>query len=393
MIVTKLKLTNWRNFLSVDVDLGMRCFIVGPNACGKSNLLDVFRFLRDIAKPQGGGLQQAVQSRGGFSKLKCLTARRTPNIEIEVHLANNRGEPPIWRYELGIRQEGSWPKRLLVAHERVWNGEKLVLNRPDDPDKKDTARLTETFLEQTNANFDFREVTKYFESVSYLHLVPQLLRAVDSNQTNKSGEDFYGRNFLVKVAKTPEATRRKRLQKIEQVLRAAVPQFTDLTDMVDEAGTPHLEVTYKHWRPDAGRQREDQFSDGTIRLIGLFWSLLESNTLLLLEEPELSLHNRIVSTLAPAIYKLQSEKQRQVILSTHSSALLSDIGIGSEEVLLLVPGKEGTKVQVASKIQEINLLLEGGMTIGEAVLPRTDPENFDQFLLEFSNGNKHQHRG
>lgn len=379
--------------MSVDVDLGMRCFIVGPNACGKSNLLDVFRFLRDIAKPQGGGLQQAVQSRGGFSKLKCLSARRTPNIEIEVHLADGRGEPTIWRYQLGIRQEGSWPKRLLVAHEKVWHNDKLVLSRPDKNDDTDTKRLTETFLEQTNTNFDFREIANFFEEVNYLHLVPQLLRSVDSNQTGKAGDDFYGRNFLVKVAKTPEATRRKRLKKIEQVLRAAVPQFIDLTDAVDEAGAPHLEVTYKHWRPDAGRQREDQFSDGTIRLIGLFWSLLESDKLLLLEEPELSLHNRIVSTLAPAIYKLQSEKQRQVILSTHSSALLSDIGIGSEEVLLLVPGKEGTKVQVASKIQEINLLLEGGMTVGEAVLPRTDPENFDQFLLEFSNGHKHQHRG
>ena len=379
--------------MSVDVDLGMRCFIVGPNACGKSNLLDVFRFLRDIAKPQGGGLQQAVQSRGGFSKLKCLSARRTPNIEIEVHLADGRGEPPIWRYQLGIRQEGSWPKRLLVAHEKVWHNDKLVLSRPDKNDDGDTKRLTETFLEQTNTNFDFREIANFFEAVNYLHLVPQLLRSVDSNQTGKAGDDFYGRNFLVKVAKTPEATRGKRLEKIGQVLRAVVPQFTNLTHAMDEAGAPHLEVTYKHWRPDAGRQREDQFSDGTIRLIGLFWSLLESDTLLLLEEPELSLHNRIVSTLAPAIYKLQSERHRQVILSTHSSALLSDIGIGSAEVLLLVPGKEGTKVLVASKIQEINLLLEGGMTVGEAVLPRTDPENFDQFLLEFSNGHKHQHRG
>lgn len=379
--------------MSVDVDLGMRCFIVGPNACGKSNLLDVFRFLRDIAKPQGGGLQQAVQSRGGFSKLKCLSARRTPNIEIEVHLANGRGESPIWSYQLGIRQEGSWPKRLLVAHEKVWHNDKLVLSRPDKNDDNDTKRLTETFLEQTNTNFDFREIANFFEAVNYLHLVPQLLRSVDSNQTGKAGDDFYGRNFLVKIAKTPEATRRKRLEKIGQVLWAVVPQFTNLTHAMDEAGAPHLEVTYKHWRPDAGRQREDQFSDGTIRLIGLFWSLLESDTLLLLEEPELSLHNRIVSTLAPAIYKLQSEKQRQVILSTHSSALLSDIGIGSEEVLLLVPGKEGTKVQVASEIQEINLLLEEGMTVGEAVLPRTDPENFDQFLLELSNGHKRQHRG
>jgi len=42
-------------------------------------------------------------------------------------------------------------------------------------------------------------------------------------------------------------------------------------------------------------------SDGTIRLIGLFWSLLEGDAPLLLEEPELSLHSEIVKRL-PALF-------------------------------------------------------------------------------------------
>ncbi len=64
MHFTKLKLENWRNFLHVDVSLQRRVFLVGANASGKSNLLDVFRFLRDIADDQGG-FQVAVQSRRG----------------------------------------------------------------------------------------------------------------------------------------------------------------------------------------------------------------------------------------------------------------------------------------------------------------------------------------
>ena len=59
MIVSKLVLRNWRNFRSVDVPLTDRVFVIGPNASGKSNLLDVLSFLRDIAKA-GGGLQGAV---------------------------------------------------------------------------------------------------------------------------------------------------------------------------------------------------------------------------------------------------------------------------------------------------------------------------------------------
>ncbi len=43
MIITRLKLENWRNFTDVDIPLSDRAFIIGPNASGKSNLLDAIR--------------------------------------------------------------------------------------------------------------------------------------------------------------------------------------------------------------------------------------------------------------------------------------------------------------------------------------------------------------
>ena len=55
MIITRLKLENWRNFTFVDIPLRERAFVIGPNASGKSNLLDAIRFLRDVAKRDGGG--------------------------------------------------------------------------------------------------------------------------------------------------------------------------------------------------------------------------------------------------------------------------------------------------------------------------------------------------
>jgi predicted ATPase len=58
MRFTRLALENWRNFRSVDVPLAQRVFVVGPNASGKSNLLDTIRFLRDVAD-RAGGLSRA----------------------------------------------------------------------------------------------------------------------------------------------------------------------------------------------------------------------------------------------------------------------------------------------------------------------------------------------
>ena len=38
MHFVRLKLKNWRNFVSVDLRLGERVFITGPNTSGQSNL-------------------------------------------------------------------------------------------------------------------------------------------------------------------------------------------------------------------------------------------------------------------------------------------------------------------------------------------------------------------
>ena len=89
MLVVRLKLKNWRNFRVVDAKFRDRTYLLGANATGKSNLMDVFRFLRDVSKAQGGGLQKAIRDRGGIPKLRCLHARRDPEVRIEVHLADD----------------------------------------------------------------------------------------------------------------------------------------------------------------------------------------------------------------------------------------------------------------------------------------------------------------
>ncbi len=379
MIVSRLILKNWRNFRSVNVSLGERVFLVGPNASGKSNLLDVFRFLGDIAKP-GGGLQKAVSDRGGVSRLRCLAARKYPDIEVEIHLAESAGKETAWRYAIGLKQEARGYRQPYLAYEKVHRGNQLVLDRPNNQDRVDSLRLTQTYLEQISVNVEFREISRFLESIQYLHLVPQLIRHSEAFSGPGISGDPFGKNFLDRVARTTSKTRTARLKAIESALRLAVPQLKQLKDVKDEVGAPHLEAVYEHWLPMGAKQREDQFSDGTLRLVGLLWSLLDGDSLLLLEEPELSLNAGIVSKLPAVIHRLQRQRKRQVILSTHSADLLSDNGIGGEEVILLTPSVEGTEAKLAADILDVRTLLEGGLTIAEAVLPRTVPPRLSQLV-------------
>lgn len=288
----------------------------------------------------------------------------------------------MWTYGIGLRQESRGKRRHVLTHERVSCDGETILDRPDSHDELDPLRLTETHLEHVNANQGFRPIADAFRKIQYLHLVPQLLRFPELANRESAGEDPFGIRFLDRILETPSRQRSARLKRIETALRIAVPELSELHVVRDERGAPHLEAVYKHWRPHAGRQREDQFSDGTLRLIALLWTLLDGDGLLLLEEPEISLHSSIVAKLPSLIWRLQRTKRRQVFISSHSVDLFSDSGIAADEVALLRPsGTDGAEVRLASEREEIRALLEAGMNAAEAAIPTTHPNDLAQLTL------------
>lgn len=370
--ITYLGLSNWRNFPRVGVDLAARTFLVGPNAAGKSNFLDAIRFLHDVVAV-GGGFEDAVRKRGGVSAVRSLAARRYPDVGLTVHLGTS-ADPAAWEYELSFAQDNR--QRPYLKKEIVREHGEVRLDRPEKDDLNDPARLSQTFLEQVNVNRPFRAVADFLRTIRYLHIVPQLVREPDRSvgRTN----DPYGGDFIEQIARTPAPTRNARLRRILDALTIAVPQLQKLELDQDARGTHHLRGQYVHWRAQGAWQSEADFSDGTLRLMGLLWALLERGGPLLLEEPELSLHPAVVRYIPQMLGRMQSRAGRQVLVSTHSPELLQDDGIGLNEVLLLMPQDEGTSVKSASDIAEIKSLLDGDLSIADIVIPRTRPERAEQ---------------
>jgi predicted ATPase len=357
------------------VALTRRVFVVGPNAAGKSNLLDAIRFLQDLVDI-GGGLQEAVRRRGGVSSIRSLAARREPDVGISVHVGT-ASEPDRWEYHLTFTQNRR--RAPVVKTEQVKRSGTILLDRPDDNDQSDEARLAQTHLEQVNVNRDFRDVADFLRGVRYLHLVPQLVR--DPERYVGRPNDPYGGDFLEQLARTPKKTQQSRLNRITKALKIAVPQLQTLKLEQDVKGRWHLRGKYEHWRAQGAWQSEDQFSDGTIRLLGLLWAILEGGGPLLLEEPELSVHPGVVRYVPQLLARAQSQSKRQILISTHSPDLLHDEGIGMDEVLMLIPGTEGTVVRTASEFSEIRVLLDSGVSLADAVMPRTEPQRADQLAL------------
>lgn len=386
MRLTRLKLENWRNFTEVDIPLGRRVFIVGGNGLGKSNLLDALRFLRDIAKGVGGGLQDAIERRGGIGRIRSLFARQDPVVEIAVEAEDDangnggNGEALVrWHYRLALRQEQRGAHRIFVDEETVTKNGQRLLSRPDKDDKADTETLTQTALEQTSANKEFRPLAKFFQDFRYLHMVPQLVRHAADFQGRLLPDDPFGQDLLNAMAKLTEGTRKSRLSRVSAAIKHLKPRFGEFEYERDKVtGRPHLLFRFQDWRSGGSMQNEEQLSDGELRLIGMVWTLLESNKVIMLEEPEISFNEGIVGAL-PAIFAkaVLSRKKKggtQIFLTTHSAALLSDEGIAPEEVVLLTAKNEGTKVTLASEDKSIVAQAKAGLSIADSVLPLAQSE-------------------
>lgn len=375
--LTRLKVRNWRNFRQAEVKLAARAFFVGPNASGKSNLLDAVRFLRDLVKPSGGGLAAAVEERGGIASLRCLEARgRRTEIEIEVDVGDDANSA-VWSYHLSFTRVGkeNFPS---VRRETIWsNGNVIKENTRDE--NEDGLIFSQTLIEQVAQNIDFRALAAFFASIRYLHVVPQIVR--DPKRAIDKRDDPFGGDLLQRISDTSKKQRDARLKKIGEALSKAVPQFQSLRLEKDSQGLPHLVAGFKHWRERPSDQNESLFSDGTLRLIGFLWSIGEKGGPLLLEEPELSLHEEVVRQLPAMIHRMQRDAKRQVLMTTHSQAMLDDSGIGLDEVHRLEPGTNGTSIVTASDDEMIRKQIEVGFQIGETIIPMTKSYDVERLPL------------
>jgi hypothetical protein len=52
-----------------------------------------------------------------------------------------------------------------------------------------------------------------------------------------------------------------------------------------------------------------------------------------------------------------------------------------DEVLLLLPDPEGTTVHSAGALRDVRELLKGGLSMADAVIPRTVPRRVEQLTL------------
>ncbi len=368
-----------------DVTLELRPINVlfGQNAAGKSSFLDAIWFLRDCAIR---GVDEAAGYRDHGIGLLWDEEEPADSFSIELETANARYEA---RFGLTAGRIDPYAGENLLSKQ---NGRTLIRRLPGQTETD----FYHQELEQ-EVSVELREPTK-MALTRYLDLEGNTApEALESDRLlrylhfhDSRGLDFYGlrrrgSESSYKVRLWDRATnlwsvlrnlhdRRSmddRFDAVVDFMRKAFPKFKDL--LVEQTGAS---VVIGHF-VEKGRRQSIQasgVSDGFLQLLVVLTSLFSEGrdrpSLIMLDEPEVSLHPHAIAVLARAIEEATENWQRQVIVATHSPVLMSQFE--PENVVVVEPGERGEAIfRRVSEIEEIADLLDeyalGSLYMAEAV--------------------------
>ena len=368
MKITQIFLRNWRCFSSAACPIGSKLIITGPCGSGKTSFLDAFCFLRDLAR--GVNLVSAVDRRGGLSHLRNLQARY-PETDIVLMLYLRDNQKKEWIYRLRLGEDGSAP---FIKEELIWYASALLLRRPDREDKKRAIRRQESCLSPRLVTPSIEVLARFLRSLHYENPQPESIR--NQNLMMAMSSDFQEDDLLVRIIRTPERLRKLRLRRLSEVMKTLIEGFGQLRLDRDYLGRWQLSASCEHWRPRVSWRDWTEWPEAGLRLFSIFWTILERDTPLLIEEPETGLHPEAVIQMPRIIRELvrSSHRPPQLIITTHEPYFLKDRLIRPEEIVLLIPDKSGTKMATGWPKNLISSFLEDRAAVAGEVKARMQAE-------------------
>jgi predicted ATPase len=81
MLISKISLSNFKNFEQIDVSLGDMNVVVGANASGKSNFVQALKFVQNI---RDFGIDNAISLAGGINYLRNFQLKKAKNTSIAI---------------------------------------------------------------------------------------------------------------------------------------------------------------------------------------------------------------------------------------------------------------------------------------------------------------------
>ncbi len=322
-MITHVSVRNFKSLAEVDVDLNPLTILVGQNGAGKSNFVDVLRFVSDAVSM---GLERAIINRGGIGSIRRYTAKgRPPDISISLRFKIDEEEG---EYSLEIESTRKEEGGYQVKCEKCTFGDDGYEVRSGKFVDPETAPPDNPFIDPTTVVLPFVgeahsawPIRYYLNNAGYYTIYPGTLREPQkTSPANRLMDDGGNLSSLLRRMKRNKVTR-KHFDDFCQSMSSAVPDVIGID--VKPAGS-YLVVTLEHQENGHVSTFDlQQESDGTLRLLGVFAALHQfpSPSLITMEEPELNVHPGALSVINEII--TQTSQRSQVLITTHSPDLIS----------------------------------------------------------------------
>jgi len=413
MAINKLRVTNFKSFKKLEIELGKFNVLIGANASGKSNFIQIFKFLRDI---KNFGLDNAISLQGGIEYLRNINIG--PSEDFSVYIVSDQEFRSLVRrtkegfigrktyettYEftlkfinrgLGfkivrdkltqklsfirlVRLEGK--KKKIKEKETIGKG-KLAISRANGKIIPNLQKPKEikisvndifpSFLrEELPSNtllletpfFFMPQLETIFSEISIYDIDPKLPKKA-TPITGKAELEEDGSNLSIVLKNIiPNENKKRKLFNLVKELLPFIDEI-DVEKFADKSLLFKLREIYSknQYLPAS------LISDGTINITALIIALyFDEKPLTIIEEPERNIHPYLISEVTNMMK--DASQKKQIIVTTHNAEIVKYAGL--KNILLISRQKDGfSTISRPADKEEVKIFLKNKIGIEELYL-------------------------
>jgi predicted ATPase len=312
----RLKISNFKSIRSQELQLQPLNVFIGGNGSGKSNLIGVFRFLKEIVNRNLAGFTQV---KGGADSLLHYGRKRSPDMEVFVELGEGR-----FANKYDVTLAGTDEDTLFIRSETAYYHDKFKYpNKPYDLPVGSSLRESR-LIERKNEHTCYAQILHDLELYRVYHF-----HDTSDTAPAKSTSDINDNQFFRPQAENLAAflyylqqQKPHSFSLIQDTVRQIAPFFDKFQLAPLRLNPSKIRLEWNERGNDA-YFNASSLSDGTLRFICLCVLLLQPDLppLILIDEPELGLHPAAITVLANMLESAATKTQ--VIVATQSVTLVN----------------------------------------------------------------------
>jgi len=309
----RLKVTNFKSIRDQELRLRPLNIFIGGNGSGKSNLVGVFRFLKEIV---GQNLSGYTQMKGGADSLLYYGRKRSSEMELDVEFGVGNTTNSY-----RVRVAGSNDDSLYIASEVAYYHEK---DKHSHPYNWPVASGTRESRLKGMTHICPRQILTDLESYRVYHFHDTSDTAAAKGLSDVEDNRFFRPQAenLAAFLYYLQQQKPQNFSLIQDTIRQIAPFFGEFQLAPSRLNTSKIRLQWLEHGSDAYFDASS-LSDGTLRFICLSVLLLQPDLppLVLLDEPELGLHPAAITVLANMLSS--AAERTQVIVATQSVTLVN----------------------------------------------------------------------